>query len=59
MFLSPSIPNGTELLISVAFSLIAPWSYALIYSFRENSGGKMDVSQANSGLPCAADDEQG
>lgn len=59
VILSPSIPHGTELLITVVFFLIAPWSYALIYFFRENLGKKMVVSQANSSLPRAADYGQG
>lgn len=56
VFLSPSIPHGTELLITAVFFLIVPWSYALIYCFfRENLGKKMVVSQGNSGPPRAAD----
>lgn len=38
VFLFPSIPNGTDLLITVVVFLIAPWSYALIHFFRENLG---------------------
>ena len=58
--ISPSVPNGAELLITVVFFfLIAPWSYALIYFFREHLGKKIVVSEANSGWPRAADCGQG
>lgn len=51
VLLSPSIPNGTKLLLLLVFVLIAPWSYALIYLIRENLGQKMVVPEANSSLP--------
>lgn len=38
---------------------MAPWSYALIYFFRENWGEKMAVCQASTGLPRAAGYGQG
>lgn len=53
ILVSPSIPNGTKLLLLLVFVLIAPWSCALIYFIRENLGKKMVVSEANRRLPDA------